>query len=125
MRLPIARDEAFVCLLGLLQLAEGLLLGSDRALWFSARNESTASFMGSTADRQRRRNALECLVASGDARIHEATGARLHVFAQRLVVERDADGVLVPDVFSIAVTFAHEVEAGRDDPPLQSRQVAV
>ena len=119
------RHEALVRLLGLLQLPERALLGCQRALQVQRPQRIHRLVHGFHGDRERLGDALEGLVGPGDSPVHDPLGQRLHLFAQPLLGERDADHVFFPHVGRVAVAVAHQVEAGRDDLPLQRGQILV
>ena len=123
--LALQGDEALVGLLGLLQLPQSALLRRNRA----ARAERAQGVLRLRhrldRDRQGLGDALEGLVGAGDPAVHDPLHQGLDLLAQSLLAVRDADDVLLPVLGSVAVAVADQVEAGRDDLPLQHRQILV
>ena len=121
--LVLHRHEALVGLFGLLQLAQCALLGRDRAARAQGAQGVDGFIHGLHGDRQRLGDLLEGLVGPGDPAVHDPLGQRLHLGAQALLAVADADDVLLPGAGRVGVPVPYQVEAGRDDLPLQVGQI--
>ena len=121
--LALQRHEALVRLLGLLELPERALFGTDGATRAQAAQRVHRLVHRIDGDGQALGDVLERLVGSCDAAVDDSLGERLDLLAQPLLRQRHADDVLLPALDAVAVAVAHQVEAGRDDLALQRGEV--
>ncbi len=120
--LPLLLDVDLVGLLRLLQEAEGLLLGGERALEVLLVQGVVCTLHRVGRLRQDRRHVPEARIHAREAPGLHSLQKRLDLLLQTSLGQGDAHDVLAELVVRVAVSFTLEVEGGRDDLALELGQ---